>query len=289
MTTNTIWPDVLPRPGNLRFRQLQSVSPWFTVYVVNENTFAIYEPNHDEEVISYLVLGTERAALIDTGMGIGNIKKEVEPLTNLPVVVVNTHNHFDHTGDNHRFADIWAFDDDFEVACIERGHGRSFCASYMAPHSYMNLPAGFDVPQYAIKPSRATRRIKHLEMLDLGGRALQVHHTPGHSPGSICLLDSRDNLLFTGDTIYPGTLVAHLEGGNFEAYIESLRYLATLSNQISHLCPGHNEAYSSKELLTRVLAAFEGIASDQVAFEVQDKTRIYQFDQFRVILPRKNL
>jgi glyoxylase-like metal-dependent hydrolase (beta-lactamase superfamily II) len=55
--------------------------------------FAFLEPHHDEEVISYLVLDTERAALIDTGTGIGNIQAEAERLTDLPVIVVNTHAH----------------------------------------------------------------------------------------------------------------------------------------------------------------------------------------------------
>lgn len=285
MTTNKSWPDVLPRSGNLRFKQLQSVSPWFTVYAINEDTFALYEPNHDEEVISYLVLGTRQAILIDTGMGIGNIKAEIEALTGLSPVIVNTHGHFDHTGDNHRFADVWAFDNDNEIARIEHGHSHSACANYMAPHAYMNLPNGFDVSQYHIRPSQVTRRLQHLELLDLGGRVLQVHHTPGHSPGSICLLDKRDGLLFTGDTVYPGTLVAHLEGANFAAYVKSLQYLKTLSNSVSHLCPAHNEAYAPKELLTEVLEAFEKIAADQAEFEVQGKTRLYRFEKFTVRLP----
>ena len=285
MTSNT-WPDALPRSGNQRFQQLASVSPWFTVYCINDGTYALLEPYHDEEVISYLVLGTERAVLIDTGMGIGDIKKEVTALTELPVIVVNTHNHFDHTGNNHRFAEVWAFDDDFEVARIEQGHSRFECANYMAPHSYMNLPDGFDPSQYAIQPSRVTRRLQHLEMIDLGGRTLQVHHTPGHSPGSICLLESRDGLLFTGDTVYPGTLIAHLEGANFEAYMRSLRYLGSLFDQVSHLCPAHNEAYMPKEKITHVLEAFEQITSDQAEFDVQDKTRLYRFEGFGVRLPQ---
>lgn len=279
------WPDALPRPGNQRFEQRESVSPWFTVYSVDDGTFALLEPYHDEEVISYLVLGSERAALIDTGMGIGNIRKEVEALTELPVAVVNTHNHFDHTGDNHRFAEVWAFDDDDEVACIERGHDRSECAKYMGPHSYMNLPDGFDPASYAIQPSLVTRRLQHLEKLELGGRTLQVHHTPGHSPGSICLLERRDGLLFTGDTVYPGTLIAHLEGADFQAYMKSLRYMGSLSDQVSHLCPAHNEAYVAKEMLTHVLEAFERIASDRAEFEVQGNTRLYGFEGFGVRLP----
>ena len=281
----TKWPDALPRPGNQRLERLESAAPWFEVYQVSVGTFALLEPNHCEEVISYLVLGSERAALIDTGMGIGNIQEEVERLTDLPVIVVNTHSHFDHVGDDHRFDDVWAFDDDDEVAWIERGCTRAECAKYMGPDSYVNLPAGFDPTAYAIQPSPVTRRLRHLEAIELGARTLTVHHTPGHSPGSICLLDSRDALLFTGDTFYPGTLYAHLEGSNLDAYLRSMRYLRGLLDRVSHLCPAHNEAYAPKEMLARAQDAFERIASGQAAFELQDGTRLYRFEGFSARLP----
>jgi glyoxylase-like metal-dependent hydrolase (beta-lactamase superfamily II) len=281
----TQWPDALPRPGNKRFKRLDSLSPWFEVYQVNADTYALLEPRHDEEVISYLVLGDERAALIDSGMGIGNIRAEVERLTDLPLVVVNTHAHFDHVGDNHRFDEVWIFDDDWEVARLERGYSQADCAPFMGPSSYFDLPPDFDPTTYAIKPSSPTRRLRHLEAVDLGGRTLTVHHTPGHSPGSICLLDSRYDLLFTGDTFYPSTLIAHLEGSSFEAYQQSMAYLVELLDQVDHLCTSHNEIYAPKKMLVRVLAAFEQIMAGKITFELQGQTRVYRFEGFGVRLP----
>jgi glyoxylase-like metal-dependent hydrolase (beta-lactamase superfamily II) len=280
------WPDVLPRLGNQRLQRLESASPWFEVYQVSPNTFALLEPNHVEEVISYLVVGTDRTALIDTGMGIGNIQTEVERLTDLSVIVVNTHSHFDHVGDNHHFAEVWAFDDDSGVTYIERGYTHAECGKFMSPDSYQDLPIGFDPNTYKIRPSSVTRRLRHLDAIELGDRTLTVHHTPGHSPDSICLLDSRDGLLFTGDTFYPGTLFAHFEDSNFEAYLKSLNYLVGLLEQVKHLCPAHNEAYAPREMLVRVLEAFEQIAAGQAAFELQDETQIYRFEGFVVTLPQ---
>ncbi len=288
MTASNLWPDALPRSGNLRFKQLESVSAWFTVYAVNADTFAICEPNHYEEVISYLVLGSERAVLIDTGMGIGNIRAEVEALTELTLIVVNTHSHIDHVGDNYRFDEVWAYANQDEIAKIERGYDQAICARVMPPDSYMNLPDDFDLSEYHIPPSQVTRRLQHLEQLDLGGRILEVHHTPGHSPGSICLLDKRDGLLFTGDTVYPGALIASLKGASFTTYVDSMRYLNTLSSQVSQLCPSHNEAYAPKQLLVEILAAFEKIAANQVEFELRGSARLYRFEGFTVSLPDKN-
>jgi glyoxylase-like metal-dependent hydrolase (beta-lactamase superfamily II) len=203
---NSGWPQALPRQGNRKLKKRESVALWFEVYQVKAGTFALLEPHHYEEVISYLILGDERAVLFDTGMGVGNIQAEVEGLTGLPVTIVNSHSHYDHVGDNYRFAEVWAFDNESEIARIERGLTRAQCLHYLEPGSYMDLPPGFDPTAYEIRPSPVTRRLCHLDVIDLGKRTLTIHHTPGHSPGSICLLDSRDGLLFTGDTFYPGTL-----------------------------------------------------------------------------------
>lgn len=283
--TSNLWPEALPRPGNMRYEQISSVSPWFTIYKIADGVFALLEPNHDEEVFSYLVLGSEFAVLIDTGMGIDNIKKEVENITELPVLVINTHGHFDHIGDNHRFGEVWCYDEEFDISNIEKGFTHSEIKHYMRENSYMNLPPGFEPSQYAIKPSVVTRRLQHLDTIDLGGRSLQIHHTPGHSPGSICILEDRDEILFTGDTLYPGTLIAHLKGSNFSAYLHSFQYMSSLMDQINLICPSHNEAYMPLEKIDDALNAFELINADQAKFEIKGESKIYTFDGFRVRLP----
>jgi glyoxylase-like metal-dependent hydrolase (beta-lactamase superfamily II) len=270
--------------------RLESVSSWFEIYQVNDSTFALLEPGHYEEVISYLILGDERAVLFDTGMGIANIKAEVDRLTRptgVPMVVVNSHSHYDHIGDNNRFAEVWAFDDDVEVVRIERGKSRDQCikSNYMRPDWYLDLPPGFDPAMYEIRPSSVTRRLHHLDVIDLGGRTLTVHHTPGHSPGDICLLDNRDGLLFTGDVFYTGMNYVHFEDSDFDAYLESLRYLVRLLDQVSHLCPSHNEAYVPKEALARMLDGCEQIATGEAEFELQDGIRVYRFEGFGLMAP----
>src|SRR5215467_8667507 len=94
------WCKALPRP---EYKTLQRVLPnetWYEVYKVAPQTFAIYEPHQSEETISYLIIGTKQAVLFDTGMGIGDMYKIVRQLTSRPVVVMNSHTHDDHVGDN---------------------------------------------------------------------------------------------------------------------------------------------------------------------------------------------
>src|SRR6266700_5966665 len=107
------WCRDLPRPAYRALERVAVPDQWFEVYRIRPGVFAIYEPHQQEEVISYLVLGTKKAVLFDTGMGISDIKKLVEHLTPLPVSVLNSHTHNDHVGDNWRFSDIYGMDTNF--------------------------------------------------------------------------------------------------------------------------------------------------------------------------------
>src|SRR5579863_2177590 len=83
------WCQQLPRPVYATLEKVSTPDPWFEVYKIRPGVFAIYEPHQSEEVISYLIVGTKKALLFDTGMGISNIRKLVEGLTRLPLSVLN--------------------------------------------------------------------------------------------------------------------------------------------------------------------------------------------------------
>src|ERR1700674_3321604 len=110
------WCKKLPRPAYSRLERVPTADPWFEVYKIRPGVFAIYEPHQLEEVISYLILGSDKALLFDTGMGISNIQAVVAGLTKLPVSVVNSHTHNDHVGDNWRFNEVYGMDTDFTRA-----------------------------------------------------------------------------------------------------------------------------------------------------------------------------
>ena len=279
------WPDGLPRSGNQQFETLKPVNNWFEIFRINKTTFAFLEPHHDEEVFSYLLLGSRKAALIDTGMGVANILAEVENITSLPVVVLNTHTHFDHTGDNFRFKEIACFDHAYELENLNSGHSNQFCKGFMQPGSYRNLPPGFIPDKYKIKPSKATIKLQHLDQMDLGDRVLTIHHTPGHSPGSICIEDSKYNILFTGDTYYRGTVFFHLPGSSYHDCIETADYLHSLVEGIEVLCPGHNECCSPKSDIISFQQAMAEIENEQAGFKTDNDSRFYQFDHFNLRLP----
>ena len=77
---------------------------WFTIEKIDSQTFVLSEYKHWEETHCYLLCGEDKALLIDTGLGVSNIKEVVEELTALPVTVFTTHIHWDHIG-GHRYFD----------------------------------------------------------------------------------------------------------------------------------------------------------------------------------------
>src|SRR5258708_5094207 len=107
------WCKSLPRPAYSKLQRVPTSDAWFEVYNIRPGVFAIYEPHQLEEVISYLIVGSDRALLFDTGMGISNIQAVVAGLTKLPLTVLNSHTHNDHVGDNWRFTDVYGMGTDF--------------------------------------------------------------------------------------------------------------------------------------------------------------------------------
>src|SRR5437762_12234781 len=145
------WGRAPPRPESKAPTRVPIGDPCFEVYKPAPAVFAIYEPHQSEEVISYLIVGDKRAALFDTGMGISDLKKVTSELTRLPIVVLNSHTHNDHVGDNWRFDTIYAMDADFtrenarasrEDAQAEVGPGQS-CGQppkRIDPRTYLTPP-----------------------------------------------------------------------------------------------------------------------------------------------------
>lgn len=220
---------------------------WFAVREVDPGVWLIEEPFHDEQVKSYLITGSDRAILLDTGMGVADIRRVVESLTTLPVSVVNSHAHWDHIGGNALFAEIAIHP--AEAADLERGvPNETLRAWFMPEHLSGPLPEGVTAETIAISPSHATLLLADGEVIDVGGRALEVIHGPGHSPGGISLLDRAHGLLFSTDVAYGGALYVYA-AEDLPVYARSLERLAALAPHLRMVLPCHAESPMSPDLL----------------------------------------
>lgn len=258
------WCRALPRPEYRKLAPVQVSDKWFEVYRVAPAVFALYEPHQSEEVISYLILGRNRALLFDTGMGISDIKKLTAELTRLPIVVLNSHTHDDHVGGNWQFENIYGMGTAFTRKNAEGS--RADAQAEIAPSEICGkLPAGFDRKTYETRPWTIKTFIHDGERIDLGERSLEVIATPGHTPDAICLLDRANGLLFTGDTYYPAPIWLFRPETDLDAYDTSIRRLAALAPQVKLVLGAHNVPVASPEVLPRLVSAFESVRAGKVA------------------------
>ncbi len=289
MKQNLVQPDkwwsVHPRPVYAELEKVGTFQEWFDVYKLTEGTYAIYEPNQFEEAICFLVLGEERAILIDTGTGIGNLKEVVDELTKLPVTVVLTHEHYDHVAAAYRWNEIVMYDNADALEVLKAGRDNASLQNYLkADYLWKPLPEGFDPDSWIIPSMEPTSLVKEGDTIDIGGRTLEVIYTPGHSPGQMCILDKKHRLLFTGDHFFPGPLYAYGSDVNIDDYIASTAKLVKRLGEFDYLCSGHNDPWVKSEVIVRVSNAFETILNGKGKFDENEGLRRYYFDGFDVLV-----
>jgi hydroxyacylglutathione hydrolase len=192
----------------------------FTTMDIADKAWRIGESNNSRYM--YLVAGEKQALLIDTGMGTGDLARFVTTLTPLPVIVVNTHGHPDHTGGNKYFDSFYIHPADMELA------------KYFSPGKNDFTP------------------VKEGSVFDLGGRKLSVIETPGHTAGSICLLDAERKILFTGDNNCPHVWLFLPESLSVETYVRSQKKLVARQADFEILHSGHGGPFHKDylEILT---------------------------------------
>jgi len=279
------WWEKLPRPIYATLEKVAVSQDWFEIYKLTEDTYALYEPYHFEEAIGYLAIGEERAALIDTGTGIGNLKQAVQELTNLPVFVLNTHTHWDHIGNNFQFTEIMCFNHPECVDKLRAGvSNERLLNSLQGDSLWKPLPQGFIPTDWSIPPVEPTSTLKDGDNIELGNRTLEVIWTPGHSPGSICLLDEKNRIIFTGDTFFPGPLYAYSDDVDLDSYIASIDRLANRTEEFDRMCSGHNDPWVDSEVIHRVAEAFQTILDGGGEFREDGGIRRYYFEKFDILI-----
>ena len=102
--------------------------------------------------------------------------------------------------------------------------------------------------------------LKDNDIIDIGGRSIQVLHTPGHSPGHICFFEKERGYLFTGDLVYKDTLFAYYPSTDPKAYLKSIERVATLP--VKKVFPAHHSLDIHPEILIRMRDAFRHLESE---------------------------
>ena len=254
------WCDKEIRPGLKKLTEVKTNRKWFKVYNVGTGVYAIAEPYNYQEVISYLVLGNQNALLFDTGMGLDSISPLVKELTSLPVIVFNSHTHYDHIGGNYEFDNILAMNTDFTRKNAANGYDHKRVKQEVAPDAFClpRLPKT-DTANYRIRPFKISKFINDGYIIDLGGRKIEVLAIPGHAPDAVALFDEQSGYLWSGDTFYEGPIFLFGDGTDLKAYGKSIEKLALLAPRLKCVFPSHNIPVAEPDLLIKAHQAFDEI------------------------------
>jgi hydroxyacylglutathione hydrolase len=224
----------------------QTSTSWFAVKEISPKIWLI--DDHKAANI-YLVEGLDSALLIDTGIGAADLFSQVKKLTSLPLIVVNTHGHSDHTGANYQFNKIFInAGDSAEARSNSYPAARANAATNMLRGAIPSADDRFKGKEIYFKMVTVTDG----QVFNLGGRHIQIIATPGHTPGSICLLDVEDKLLFTGDNDNTAVWLFLPNSLPLSEYLETLKKLINRISEFDSLLPGHGIPKKNDFILDQV-------------------------------------
>ena len=219
--------------------------------IIKEIRKNLYLLDEAGESTGFLIIGKNKACLIDTMMGYNNLAEVVKSLTDKPVMVINTHCHPDHIYGNIYFEKTYITSQDKE--------GVAFFIN--APEYVSKLrDKNMIFPPFEI--------INDGDVIDLGERSLKVYLIPGHTPGGILLLCPEERILFTGDSInhhlwmqVPGSIPL----ADFAKNLENLIFLEKEADIILH---GHAHDYDDISLMSAVLEGVKEILAGKTDKDV---------------------
>ncbi len=256
--------------------RMSSPNDWFTIERLDDRTFAISEYRHWEQTHCYLLLGAHRAALIDTGLGVANIREAVEDLTDLPVRVLTTHGHWDHIGGHGLFSEI----------SIHAAEADWLSGKFPLPLDAVKenllrepceFPESFAMKDYYLYQRGAKTLLHDGDRIDLGDRTLQVVHTPGHSPGHCCFYEPERQYLYAGDLIYAGCLYAFYPTTDPVLFYQSLKRVAQLP--VRKILPGHRRLDIPVSLRADILAGFAELEAKGM---LRQGSGVVEFEGFQI-------
>ena len=242
---------------------LPVADPWFVVSQVGDGVSLVTEP-HVHPLLRcnvWHVRGRDRDLVVDTSLGLRPLRHVVEHDLGHPLLAVATHVHGDHVGGLHEFderaihpleaAELAAAG---VVTVDARRYGSDVLDPYLAAGYAIGdllidaVPSGgLDAATLPRTGAAATVLLDDGDVVDLGDRAFEVLHLPGHSPGSIGLWEATTGVLFAGDAVYDGPLLDELADSDIEAYMATMRRLRELPVRVVHA--GHEASFGRARLV----------------------------------------
>jgi glyoxylase-like metal-dependent hydrolase (beta-lactamase superfamily II) len=208
---------------------------WYETIRMGDDVTLIHEPwiKPFFRCNMWHVRGRDCDLLFDTGLGHFSLKQHVPLVTERVVICVASHAHFDHIGGHHEFAGCCIHHAEAPILENPR-NDRTLATPYATDDMFLRRPAGWDQNTYCVRPATVGRQLTQGDLIDLGDRAFEVIHTPGHSPGGIGLFERKSGIFLSGDVIYDGPLIDDAYHSSVPDYLTTLEALKTLPVQVVH-------------------------------------------------------
>lgn len=197
-----------------------------------------------------VIIGEEKALVVDTGYGIGDIYKEVRKLTNLPLIVIDSHGHMDHTGGNYLFPEVYIHSKDIDL--VKKHNSLAWRKKNIESAKNANaLIESFNEEEYLKKREGNLLIIDDIKYFDLGGKTVEVIHTPGHTAGSISLYCKEKKIMITSDAIIQYVWLFLAESTSVKDYIESIEKV--LKYDFDYFLVGHGARLIPRDTMLEYL------------------------------------
>ena len=197
---------------------------------ISEKTWRIEENG----VRSFLFEGIDKALLVDSGYGSGDLKKTVTSLTDLPIMLLNTHADIDHIGCNSLFGEAHMHPAEFDR--YHRSHGKGLAA----------------------------RPLWEGDVIDLGNRSFEIVLIPGHTPGSVALIDDENRVLVSGDSVQAGMVFMFGPGRDMEAYIYSMEKLKRMRGRFDTVYPSHGTFPADAGIIEKLICGARQVLDGKI-------------------------
>ncbi len=217
---------------------------------------------------SYLFIGKERALLIDTGVGVNGLLDEVRKLTDKPLVVVATHSHISSVGGAGEFNEVYVHKKDLKDAARYNNYRLRKLAFKIIPTRYL---LDLDDDSLTNKKGKFVPIGRKQREFDLGGRKIKIIHTPSHTGGSCCFVDSDTDITVTGHVTAPISIMLLPHATTIAKYAE------TFESLMEYLKDRRNySGFWIKPLSYDRTCDLKDLTDESVAFN-NDYTRLIRF------------
>lgn len=196
----------------------------------------------------YLVIGSQRACLLDTTNGLDDIRLCAESLTDKPLFVVLTHAHLDHMGGSGLFDEVWLNPADRPVYEFKTSAGHRLQDAKNRLHLNIN-----DIKELPKIYNGVFRDLYEGQCFDLGGITIEMVAVPGHTPGMMCALLQEDRTMIFGDACGVAVMLMDEFSSCVSEYRQSLLHLKTYEDRYDTVYRNHGTFVSPKELLYNVI------------------------------------